>query len=100
VPEVVFAATATEDLRSIYRWVAAEAGAEVAQAYVGRLRTTCLSLADFPNRGRLREDVARDLRTLSFEKRAIIAYRPEDERVRVLRILHHGKDLAGSFGRG
>jgi toxin ParE1/3/4 len=57
----------------------------------------CARLADFPNRGSVRDDVRPGLRTIAFERRAVIVYFVEESEVRVARILHHGRDLHRAF---
>jgi toxin ParE1/3/4 len=95
--EIVFAPRALDDLLAIYVYVAEAAGADVADAYDARLRKACLGLANFPRRGRPRDDLGDGVRTMSFERRAVIAYRVEDAIVRILRVLHHGRDLGLAF---
>jgi toxin ParE1/3/4 len=92
-----FAAAALADLQSIFPYVAEAAGNEVAEAYQQRLRTACLALADYPDRGSPRADLVAGLRTVSFERRAVIAYRVEADSVRILRVLHRGRDMGGAF---
>ena len=95
--EVVLTATALDDLRSIFLHVAEAADFDTAEAYQARLRAACLSLSDFPHRGTPRDDLAAGLRTFSFERRAVIAYSVEGGGVRILRILHRGRDLGPEF---
>jgi toxin ParE1/3/4 len=86
---------ALADLDRIADWVAAGAGAQVALAYLDRIEASCASLADFPHRGTPRDDLGADVRTISFEGRATIAYRVEPERVLILGVFHAGRLLAG-----
>jgi toxin ParE1/3/4 len=60
---------------------------------VRRIRGTCLGLRDFPERGRLRNDLALNVRTLVFERRVIIAYRIEDRQIIILRIFYAGQNI-------
>ena len=94
---VVLRATARDDLRSIFEWLNQETGPEFARDYVRRIRDHCYSLGEFPNRGRSRADLAPGLRTILFERKAIIAYTIDEEGVHVVRVLHHGRDITGAF---
>ena len=86
------------DLVSIYLWVEAAAGEAVAAAYQDRLRAACLALADFPGRGSPRPDLGSGVRSVAFERRAVIAYRELGETVEILAIAHRGRDLAQEMG--
>jgi toxin ParE1/3/4 len=95
--KVVLTPRAQDDLFSIYVWVAESAGVEVADAYDARLREACLRLVDFPRRGTPRDDLAPGVRSLVFERQAVIAYCVGEEGVRILAIAHRGRDLRDAF---
>jgi toxin ParE1/3/4 len=95
--EVVFSAPAEDDLNGIYDWIAANADAETAYAYVSRVMTACRKLSLFPARGTPREDLGEGVRTVPYERRAVIAYRVERKVVRILRVLHRGRELDQAF---
>ena len=92
--KVEFTLAADGDLRAIYDWIA---DAETAVIYLRRIRAHCDQLADFPNRGASYDDLSSGLRTISFERRATIAYIVEPGVVRILRILHKGWDIDRSL---
>lgn len=95
--EVELAPRALEDLQSIVLYVAERADFATAEAYAGRIRVACMRLADFPDRGTPRDDLIPGLRTISFERKAVIAYRTEANAVVILRILHHGRESGRAF---
>ncbi|HEX8192266.1 MAG TPA: type II toxin-antitoxin system RelE/ParE family toxin [Allosphingosinicella sp.] len=97
---LAFRPAARADLAEIHAWVAARAGPDVALDYVLRIHEACHSLCDFPSRGSPRDDLAPGLRTVSFERRAVIAYLVEPSAVRIVRILHHGREVRRAFGYG
>lgn len=97
--EVVLAETAWRDLDEIYDWVADRSDPDTAQNYVGRILRLCGSLGEFPRRGTQRSDLAKDIRTIAFERRATVAYRVGGDAVLVLRVLHHGRDINRAFRR-
>lgn len=90
-------ALAVADLVALHRWVRAEAGQATADAYLDRIEVRIATLADFPDRGTLRDDLAPGLRTLAFERRLVIAYLVAAETVTVLRVVSGARDLGGVF---
>jgi toxin ParE1/3/4 len=54
---------------ALYDYIAERGAPIAAMAYVGRLEARCLSLGDFPEQGRQRDDVRQGLRLLGFERR-------------------------------
>ena len=95
--KVVFRRSALKDINGIYDWIADNSDAETAAAYVRRLHAACLGLSAFPNRGSLRDDLVPGLRTISFERRATIAYMVAERQVRIVRMVHRGRDLGLAF---
>jgi toxin ParE1/3/4 len=99
VLEVTFRPEAEADLFEIYSYIADKAGLRIAGDYVARIEAACFSLATFPERGALRNDLAPGVRVLIFERRATIAYRVEGDRVRIARVFYAGRDYGGDdFG--
>jgi toxin ParE1/3/4 len=96
---VVLAEAAWGDLDEVYDWVADRTDPDTAQRYVMRILRQCGSLGEFPHRGTPRDDLAEDVRTIAFERRATIAYRVREDVVTILRILHHGRDVDSAFPR-
>ena len=96
-PRVRFAPEARDDLLALYEYLVLAGGPDRAIAYVGRIERICLGLADFPLRGAARDDIRPGLRLLGFERRAVIGYDVTEAEVTILRILHGGRDIAGSF---
>jgi toxin ParE1/3/4 len=90
--EIVFLAEAEDDLNNLFDYIADQSGAVRAQSYVGRIEAACGKLAAFPNRGAPRDDLLPGLRTLSFERRALIAYRIDGMTVSILRVFYAGRD--------
>jgi len=83
---------AEADLFALHRFIAEEAGLEVAGAYIDRIEAACLALADFPERGTRRDDIRRGLRTIGFERRATIAFQVKKAEVVIVRIFYGGQD--------
>ena len=97
---VQLSALAIEDLVALHHWVNAEAGRATADAYLDRVEERITSLADFPGRGTPRDDLVTGLRTLTFERRLLIAYMvdPGVSTVHVLRIINAARDLEPLLG--
>lgn len=85
--EVFFDETAEDDLDALYRTTAASAGERTAGRFIGRIRNLCLSLSDFPRRGRPREDLGPGIRTLVFGGRVVIGYEIEGEAVYIVHVI-------------
>lgn len=95
--KVVFSEQAWHDTDEIYDWIAGKSDPEIAENYISRIIEHCEALRDFPNRGTSREGLSAGLRTISFERKATIAYEVEEQAVLILRVLHHGRDLGKAF---
>ena len=89
---VVFLAEAEGDLNNLFDYIADQSGALRAQNYIGRIEAACAKLSSFPNKGAPRDDLLPGLRTLSFERRALVVYRVENTTVFVLRVFYGGRD--------
>jgi toxin ParE1/3/4 len=86
---VVFARSADGDLDSIAGHIAKD-NFEAALAVVRDLRTRCLSLEDFPMRGRRYNATYRTLVAIPY----LIFYRVEDGTVVIVRVLHGAQNIA------
>lgn len=89
---------AIADLSEVGRWIAERANTEIALAYVARVKTACAQLGTFPNRGTPRFDVQAGLRTVTYQRRIVIAYRVERGTVTILRLIDTARDFERAFG--
>jgi toxin ParE1/3/4 len=94
---VVYAPEALEDLFRLYVYLAPRAGPHVARDYVARIEARCMRLANFPRRGRPRDDLRPGLRVTGFERRVVIAFHVVADSVIVDRVLYGGRDVKGVF---
>jgi toxin ParE1/3/4 len=92
--DVQLSALAIEDLIALHQWVSVEADIPTADGYLARIEERISALADFPNRGSPRNDLVAGLRTLTFERRLLIAYNVDGKVVTVQRIINAFRDLA------
>jgi toxin ParE1/3/4 len=95
--KVIFRPEAEADLLALYHYIAQASGLEVAGGYIDRIEAACMSLVTFPSRGLKRDDLARGLRTIAFERRVIIAYRVLKTRVEIVNIAYAGRNFESDF---
>ncbi len=94
--KITFSALATEDLEDIADYITDGAGAFVALGYLARLRIAVNGLADFPEVGVPRPEIAQDVRSFSFERRIAVLYRTSNGHVLILRVLSGGRAIPDS----
>ena len=88
--------SAEADLAEIWEYIARDSP-ENADRFVYRIFQICQeSLASSPNMGRPREELALRLRSLIFED-YIIFYRPIENGVEIVRVLHGRRDIEELF---
>jgi toxin ParE1/3/4 len=96
---VVLREGAVSDLTEIYRYITDQSGyPEQAWRFVQRIRTRCERIGDVPHGGRPRDGLAPGLRTVPFERSAVIAYMVEDHQVRVTNVFYGGRDYEALYG--
>ena len=89
---VVYSPRSHQQLRAIYDWIAGEAGPEIAQRFVLSIYDYCDDLADFPLRGRARDDLTPGMRVIGFRRRAMIAFLVTDDKVEIHGVYYGGSD--------
>lgn len=94
---VVWHPRARDHLISLYDWIADRADPDTALAYTAAIEAHVAKLADFPDRGTPRDDIAPGLRTTPYRRRTVIAYRVGKAEVEILALVHGGQLLAGLF---
>lgn len=95
---VFFRPEALDDLGDIFRFVRRSSGnTSVAASFVRRIKARCDRIGDAPRAGRPRDDLAPGLRTVPFERSAVIAYLVEDDRVRIVNVFYGGKDYEALY---
>ncbi|ATQ66851.1 type II toxin-antitoxin system RelE/ParE family toxin [Methylosinus trichosporium OB3b] len=99
--EVRFRPAALEDLQDIYLFVfRASANTRIARGFVDRIVERRRRIGDAPFGGPARDDLAPGLRIVPFERSAVIAYRVEDDCVRIIDVFYGGRDFEAFFRRG
>ena len=82
---------AEEDLLEIWDYIAADNPA-AADGLLDEIDAACATLAENPNAGRLREELALALRSLPVGN-YVIFYRPQADGIVLIRVLHGARDL-------
>ncbi|NEU14615.1 type II toxin-antitoxin system RelE/ParE family toxin [Methylobacterium sp. BTF04] len=96
--KVEIGAEADHDLRQIYRWVyEASRAPHVARRFLDRLIGRCERVGDAPHAGRPRDDLEPGLRTVPFERTAVIAYQVEKDRVLITNVFYGGRDFEALY---
>lgn len=92
---VYFSPSAIRDLNAIFSHIAKDNPA-AAVSFVRKLKDKCSRMAQFPDMGKSREDLARHLRCFPVGN-YLIFYRPSEDAVDIVRVLHAARDYAGMF---
>jgi len=82
--------------REIIEYLAAEDSPDTARRFVQGLSERCQSLADMPGMGRWREELSPGLRSVP-EGSYVVFYRPAEDGVQVVRVLHGARDIERIF---
>jgi toxin ParE1/3/4 len=86
------------DLAEIFGYVLEKSqSVVVAKGYVQRIKARCERIGNAPEGGRPRDDLEPGLRTVPFEKRAVIAYKVERDCVRVSNVFYGGRDYEALY---
>lgn len=86
------------DFRDIFLYVLRRSqDPETAEQYVARVRQRCRRLGAFPNIGTPRDDLRPGLRTVAFERRAVIAYLVDVDTVVITNVFFGGRDYEAIY---
>jgi toxin ParE1/3/4 len=86
---------AEKDLDEITDFIAAD-DPVAANRLIDSIEQKCQALAEMPGVGRGREELAPNLRS-SHVGKYVIFYRPEDEGIEVIRVIHGHRDIPKLF---
>lgn len=96
--KVETSAEADYDLAQIYLSVyEMSRDPHVADRFVDRLLSRCERIGDAPRGGRPRDDLEPGLRTVPFERTAVIAYQVEADRVLITNVFYGGRDFEALY---
>ncbi|MCL2466668.1 MAG: type II toxin-antitoxin system RelE/ParE family toxin [Micrococcales bacterium] len=89
---IIYSPRARRHLRDLYLYLAEVADPVTADKFVTAITDHCAALAEFPLRGRARDDIRPGMRTIGFRRRVLIAFDLSDDEVRVLGVFYGGRD--------
>ena len=92
---VVKRSTAADDMLDIWLYIAPENIAAADQS-IDRIDGACARLALAPSIGSMRDDLMPGLRSLALG-RYILFYRPLNDGIELVRVLHGARDIAAIF---
>lgn len=95
MPEIQRTAQAEEDLIELWIYIAQDNPA-AADRLLDAINERCLALADNPLMGRLRPDIAPELRYFTVGN-YLILYRTLPDGVQIVRVIHGARDLPNLF---
>jgi toxin ParE1/3/4 len=96
--KVTFRREARADLADIFKSVLdMSKSVGIDRSFVLRIRDRCERIGNVPFGGRPRDDLETGLRTVPFEKSAVIAYKVENDRVRIINIFYGGRDFEALY---
>jgi len=95
---VTYRRSALIDLQNIYNSVFEISQNHLtARRYVERIENRCDRIGFAPRGGRPRNDLETGLRTVPFERSALIAYKVDDNRVDITNIFYGGRDYQAFY---
>lgn len=91
---VVFAPEASEQLESLYLYIAERALPTIAERYTSAIVSACENLSLLPHRGVPRDDIRLGLRVTHHKGRTMIAYAVDDSarQVSIVGVFYGGQD--------
>ena len=95
MPVIIKSPRAKSDLVEIWDYIAEDSEAR-ADAFIDRIDKKFRTLAQRPGMGRLRDELAVDLRSFPVG-RYVIFFRPLSNGVNIVRVLHSARDLNADF---
>jgi toxin ParE1/3/4 len=96
--KVRFRPEATRDLAAIFLYVhELSRSYATSRGFVRRIRERCERIGDAPFGGRPRDDLEPGLRTVPFEKSAVIAYKVDGDYVRITNIFYGGRNYEAAY---
>lgn len=96
--EVVYRPEALTDIEAIFLYVLeASQSLQIASGFTDRILDRCQRIGDAPRGGVARDDLMPGIRVVPFEKKAVIAYTLQDDKVVIVNIFYGGRDYHALF---
>jgi toxin ParE1/3/4 len=90
--EVFYSPEVETDLSNLFDYIAARSNDQTALNFISRIEEFCDGLGLPSERGTLRDDIRNGLRIIGFERRSVIAFAVEEDRVVILRFFSGGRN--------
>ena len=94
---IVFSPEADAQIIDIYRYIAREASATVAERFTAAIVDYCERFETFPERGTPRDDLRLGLRTVGFRRSITIAFTVDVDIVTIIGVFYGGQDFEVVF---
>jgi toxin ParE1/3/4 len=91
---ILFHPRAEQDLIDLHRYIQESAGTLRALAYLSALKDFCMSLATFPKRGTVRDDIMQGIRIIGFKRTVSVAFLVKSDAVLILGVFYGGRNIA------
>lgn len=91
-----FTVPASRDIENIIDYIADNSSFDAAERFLKKINDKCRTLANFPNMGRRRSELAELLRSFPVDD-YLIFYRPIEGGIEVLRVVSGYRDLEALF---
>jgi len=98
LPQVTKTVRAEQDLDEIWFYIALD-NVEAADNLLDDIDSSCQLLAMQPRGGRLRRELLAELRSFPVG-RYVVFYRPQDDGIEVVRVLHSARDIESVSDEG
>lgn len=99
MPTVHIDQIADDDIADIARYIGVEKQSPIAACrFIDDLYVKFDQYAHQPEMGEPREDLEAGLRSFTFKNHYVVIYRPLENGIDVLRVLHGARDYPGFFG--
>lgn len=95
-PQFRLTEPAIKDIEQIVNYIAKETGLLQSERFLSKLDGKFAKIAQFPNLGRLREEILPGLRSLPIDS-YLILYMPIDNEVEIFRVISGYKDISALF---
>lgn len=95
--KVIWREEAIADLKAIYVSTADQANPDIALRFVQRIESAGEKLADYPDRGRRRDNIRPGMRSVPFRRAVTIFYAVDADEVQIVRVIHARRDAPAAF---
>lgn len=94
---VIFTKEAAEQISALYQDLATSASSATAIRLVTDITEHCERFGEYPSLGRSRPDLSAGIRTFAFDRRIVVAYAVEPDKVVIVGIFRRGEDFESSL---